>query len=961
MGKGRIEKSFFDDGFKVTYYDGVTERFHRNLLDNNFKGDKGSSIIERWLDGSLTVLKYDGSKENFQIRDSKEFLAGDKGTRVREGFWGDYYISENPYSDYKPPTIADVRKAKYQETPIREYQLERNADTTLEKFRSDIKDIIEAAKLKVHISDVTVDGHPAVAIVSNDNSAYMPVYSYFSDEGRIVAINTSVRGKGNQTTAADLSKLFYKAASPWGKVQIKASKGSAIATHFGYALRSKGIAGGLGFAATFAAARGVSLAAKGVKVLLRDNNAYQQEMDFYNQAAGVIDYAVGYNDSYGLNQMISERAQNGIPSAQYQMGIAYIYGIGVEGDEETAFKWFVKAAECGDLRSQNIVAGEYLYNTEKVYSLQQKEQAVTYLYNLASFGENWAWELLIDIYGKGTVPGISPDYDEAVRIAEYLAKEGNVHAALFLAPLYDTQAGSACAVPDSYKNDSLAFEQYRIIAGNDSGENGADAEYKLACMCMEGRGTECNKALATDYLKRSASKGNINAKVDLLEAYTFNRETERSSHQVKKLAQEIKRYNDPAFVSTANYCLFKNAVYEKRYGEGLKYAKEYLSGEYSEAEKSEEIKKYIADMEERISHMSDKERRQFLNESGKITDILIGFGNNINWDFKNKKAILIIVFVIIVAATVIGVITAGNNESGNNTSPYAVNNKDSNTERNLLMAEASSFLDKDGDITYYPDNVMDDDISTAWVEGEDGNGEGEWIRIPADSDGEISAVRIVNGYQKSEEAYYKNNRVKEAELIFDDGSSEFAALADEFNKSQVIILSEPKNTDYILLKIKSVYEGDEWQDTCISELSVAEAAAGINVLVINASPSENDNNDSDNNESIADSLSLFDETVWTCSRGQTVGAQSMIKFHSDGSFSEYFFGTEQLENDAGTWYLDEESQTLHLFDDAAYTGGEEEIFVMDGDQFRSEEPVEMMGGEDYQWLSPATDDQGYLD
>lgn len=709
MGKGRIEKNFLDDGFKVTYYDGVIERFHKNLLDDNYKGDKGSSIIGHWLDDGFTVNKYDGTKEQFYWRsDPKEFLGGDKGTRVREGFWGDYFVSENPYSDYKPLTIADARKAKYQETPIRFYGIDRNDDTTLEVLKSDIESIIEAAGLQIHTADVTVNGHSAVALVHNYNSTYMPVYSYFTSDSGTFGLMTAVQGRGYQTNASDLGKLFYKSVSPWGKIKIKASIGSSMATHFGYSVRAGGAFGGIAAITGMAIGGGIRLAAKGVKALLRDNDAYQKEMDFYNQAAGVIDYAIGYNDSYDLNKDIRSRAESGLPLAQYQMGVAYIYGIGVDANEEAAFEWFDRAAERGELQSQNIVAGEYLYNKDKTYSIEQKRQAIGYLYNLASFGNEWAWELLIDIYGRGSVDGIDIDYDEAVRIAEILTEDRNLYAAVFLAPIYDSQVDANNSDMLKYKNDSKAFEQYQVIADLDSGDNGMQAALRLAEMCREGRGTERNDSDTARYLEIASTRGSMEAKAALLDAYTFGKGVERSKSKVKSLSKELLRSNDAYLVSMANYCLFSFAQIEERYADCLKYANAYLNGSYTDPDKSEHLERFISDIEEKISGMTDEERRLFLKEPKKASDLLKGFKGI---GIKDKKKALVVSGIAAALVVIIAVVVYLSNGSIGNTKAGKGMGNTSGTAADALKSY-SLFLSQDSFIRNDKEEV--DDFLQTW-------------------------------------------------------------------------------------------------------------------------------------------------------------------------------------------------------------------------------------------------------
>src|SRR5215471_7023095 len=61
--------------------------------------------------------------------------------------------------------------------------------------------------------------------------------------------------------------------------------------------------------------------------------------------------------------------------------------------------------------------------------------------------------------------------------------------------------------------------------------------------------------------------------------------------------------------------------------------------------------------------------------------------------------------------------------------------------------------------TYYPSNAIDGKKSTAWIEGVDGAGIGEWIRF--DFDREITLHRILwqPGYFKSPMIWSENNRL----------------------------------------------------------------------------------------------------------------------------------------------------------------------------------------------------------
>jgi hypothetical protein len=129
---------------------------------------------------------------------------------------------------------------------------------------------------------------------------------------------------------------------------------------------------------------------------------------------------------------------------------------------------------------------------------------------------------------------------------------------------------------------------------------------------------------------------------------------------------------------------------------------------------------------------------------------------------------------------------------------------------------------------YSPYYVIDDNPNTAWVEGADGDGIGESLildfsyGVKTDS----LAVYIRNGFQKSNDLFLKNNRVKELDIkLFSvinnktEVVSNQVTLKDEMDW-QTITLS-PQNTFVkIELVIKSVYKGISYQDTCISDIKI---------------------------------------------------------------------------------------------------------------------------------------------
>lgn len=138
--------------------------------------------------------------------------------------------------------------------------------------------------------------------------------------------------------------------------------------------------------------------------------------------------------------------------------------------------------------------------------------------------------------------------------------------------------------------------------------------------------------------------------------------------------------------------------------------------------------------------------------------------------------------------------------------------------RDVEDVTASSYL-SEKNIKHVPDLIMDGDTTTAWVEGVDGNGEGESITFTFGDLYAVSDIKIWNGYQKSEDLYYKNARPAELELEFLDGSTERISLQDTSSGFQEFAL-ERHVTSYVKVKIISTYEGSKYEDTVISEIEL---------------------------------------------------------------------------------------------------------------------------------------------
>lgn len=152
---------------------------------------------------------------------------------------------------------------------------------------------------------------------------------------------------------------------------------------------------------------------------------------------------------------------------------------------------------------------------------------------------------------------------------------------------------------------------------------------------------------------------------------------------------------------------------------------------------------------------------------------------------------------------------------------------------------------------YGSDNIIDKNVGTAWAEGvyyfydeldieEYEDGIGEWVKIYKLAQANIefsqyettigylkpihfSGIRIINGYAKSEETYKANNRVKKVEVILTDGTSYIFDLKDNILDFQTLDFGKEVETRDVTIKILDIYEGNKYNDTCISEVQLIEA------------------------------------------------------------------------------------------------------------------------------------------
>lgn len=118
--------------------------------------------------------------------------------------------------------------------------------------------------------------------------------------------------------------------------------------------------------------------------------------------------------------------------------------------------------------------------------------------------------------------------------------------------------------------------------------------------------------------------------------------------------------------------------------------------------------------------------------------------------------------------------------------------------------------------TYFAANAIDNKRATAWIEGADGPGVGEWIKFDFDREITLHRILVLPGYFKSPQIWAENNRIASMTAQFSDGSSRTLTFSDRMD-SQKIDVGTVK-TRWVRFVIKDVYLGTD-PDTALSEVA----------------------------------------------------------------------------------------------------------------------------------------------
>jgi hypothetical protein len=160
--------------------------------------------------------------------------------------------------------------------------------------------------------------------------------------------------------------------------------------------------------------------------------------------------------------------------------------------------------------------------------------------------------------------------------------------------------------------------------------------------------------------------------------------------------------------------------------------------------------------------------------------------------------------------------TAATGESNSRANGTGEEGERPGTAPSKVTATASSTRPPLAGNTYEAGNALDGRLMTAWVEGVDGPGLGEWIRCDFEREVTLKRISIAPGYFKSPQIWARNNRLASAIFYFSDGTSRRFSFEDRMAEQMLEVGAV--RTNWVRIEIKEVYAGTD-PDTAISQLA----------------------------------------------------------------------------------------------------------------------------------------------
>ena len=141
------------------------------------------------------------------------------------------------------------------------------------------------------------------------------------------------------------------------------------------------------------------------------------------------------------------------------------------------------------------------------------------------------------------------------------------------------------------------------------------------------------------------------------------------------------------------------------------------------------------------------------------------------------------------------------------------------------ISASSQYPEQDGQ-TFNPEQAMDGNLQTAWIENQRGSGRGQWLKIQLKKPYDVQALEIVSGLQGQKEGvdlFGEYNRIKTIQVCVwnPKKACQDFELPDKREETRLAFEEEHKDVTSVRLALREVYPGNaDINATAISEIKI---------------------------------------------------------------------------------------------------------------------------------------------
>ncbi|MCL2149104.1 MAG: sel1 repeat family protein [Methanomassiliicoccaceae archaeon] len=187
---------------------------------------------------------------------------------------------------------------------------------------------------------------------------------------------------------------------------------------------------------------------------------------------------------------VRRMADGGDPDGLYAMGMACLFGMGVEQDAEKGFRLLEAASEKGQPAAMTLLVRMFMSNSY----MMATETAVDYSRKGAEAGLSDGQLFLGIAYRDGV--GVDRDYKRAAELFRESARQGNAEARNSLAHIYQEGLGVD-------KDPVKAFKLYK----NAASAGNVNAQYQTGACYEAGNGVKTDLKKAAEWYTMAAEQG----------------------------------------------------------------------------------------------------------------------------------------------------------------------------------------------------------------------------------------------------------------------------------------------------------------------------------------------------------------------------------------------------------------------------------------------------------------------